>query len=309
MSYPKVSIQIPTYNQQAFIKKTVESCLMQDYPNLEINIADDFSTDNTENIIQEYLSDNRIKYYKNDSNIGRVANYHKALYKYASGEWAVNLDGDDYFTDSSFISGAIESIIKLHDEHIIIYQANHDIEKIMEVLPESKKINEKAILVDGGLYFMNYFKIHNFFHCATLYKRSEALKLNFYTFDCLSTDFNSMAKLFLKGKILASSEKVAHWSRHQNNESTSTDEKKLRQEMNAIDELSNFALDYYPQDRLKQWSRKMKGYTLSTFVDRHHTAKQKRSAFKQVLINFEWDKLHIRQLIKTFLGSIGVKKH
>ena len=136
--YPKVSIQIPTYNQQAFIQKTIESCLMQDYPNLEINIADDHSTDNTHKLIQPFLNENRVRYYCNDTNIGRVANYHKALYKYATGEWVINLDGDDYFTDSGFISRAMAQISNLNDDKVFVYQANHELSKVTNVLTAIK---------------------------------------------------------------------------------------------------------------------------------------------------------------------------
>ena len=128
--YPKVSIQIPTYNQKVFIVKAIESCLMQDYENLEINIADDNSTDNSYMVIEPFLKDARVNYYKNNQNIGRVKNYRKALYEYATGEWVINLDGDDYFTDSGFVSKAIEDITKDGNEHVLVYQANHNIKKM-----------------------------------------------------------------------------------------------------------------------------------------------------------------------------------
>ena len=305
---PKVSIQIPTFNQQEFIQKTIESCLMQDYPNLEINIADDHSTDDAYKVIQPFLVDNRIRYYRNKTNIGRVANYHKALYEYATGEWAINLDGDDYFIDSSFISKAIELITTIKDENIVMYQANHDLNKISGVLPSCIKINEETLLVDGSGYFINYYKILHFYHCATIYKRKEALKLGFYTFPCLYTDFNSVAKLFLKGKILLSSRTVAYWSRHEHNQSGTLDGKKIANEIGAMNELAVFASTILPAERVEEWRIKMKGYLLSIYIDLQSTAKQKRVALKQVILNFSLEKTHIRQLLKAMLGSIGINK-
>ncbi len=71
---PLVTIGIPTYNQQEYLAAAVESALAQQYPNLEIIVADDCSTDETEKIVQPYLLDKRLKYFKNENNVGRVLN-------------------------------------------------------------------------------------------------------------------------------------------------------------------------------------------------------------------------------------------
>ena len=110
----KVTIMIPTYNQASFIKKSVNSALSQSYPNLEILVGDDASTDSTVSIIKK-INDPRIKYIKNSKNLGRVNNYKNLLYEHASGDYILNLDGDDYYTDKNFVSDAI-SIIKKNRE-------------------------------------------------------------------------------------------------------------------------------------------------------------------------------------------------
>jgi glycosyltransferase involved in cell wall biosynthesis len=305
--HPKVSIQIPTYNQKGFILKAIESCLMQDYPNLEINIADDQSTDDTYKLIEPFLIDKRIKYYRNETNIGMVANYHKALYEYATGDWAINLDGDDYFTDKSFISTAIEIIRSLNDEKIIVYQGNHDINRIIKAIPACERINEDSILVEGPAYFLNYYKVLNFNHCATMYKRSEALKLNFYSFNCLFTDFNSVAKLFVTGRVLLSQKKVAVWYQHESNKSATLDGKKIKDELAAINELAEFAALYLPSKPVQKWRIKMKGYFLSIYVDLQTTATQHRVAVKQLIFDFHVDAVYFRQLAKAALGSVGIQ--
>lgn len=304
---PKVSIQVPTYNQRAFIKRTIESCLMQDYPNLEINIADDSSTDDTGELVQLFLKDKRVHYYRNEKNIGRVANYHKALYEYATGDWVINLDGDDYFSDGSFISNAIEMIMSRQDEKIIVYQANHDINKVLKVLPKSTQLNEETLLVKGNQYFLDYYRILNFYHCATMYKRSAATRLNFYTYDCLFTDFNSIAKLFINNSILISSKKVAVWHQHDVNESASLDGKKINAELAAINELADFAAKQLPAKQVEKWRRKMHGYLLSNYLNMQKTAKQKREALKNLMRNFNFDKVFFKQLLKAMAGSTGIK--
>lgn len=59
-----VSIIVPTFNCEKFIKKTIESILNQTYQLFEILIIDDFSTDNTLKCIDSF-SDKRIKLFKN----------------------------------------------------------------------------------------------------------------------------------------------------------------------------------------------------------------------------------------------------
>jgi glycosyltransferase involved in cell wall biosynthesis len=63
---------IPTYNQAKYISKAIESALNIDYPNIEVIVSDDCSTDNTEEVVSKYLSDDRFKYIKNEKNLGRV---------------------------------------------------------------------------------------------------------------------------------------------------------------------------------------------------------------------------------------------
>ena len=307
--HPVVSIQIPTYNQQQFIKRTVESCLMQDYPNLEINVADDGSSDGTAEIMKGFLDDPRVKYYRNEKNIGRVANYHKALYEYATGEWAINLDGDDYFIDPGFISKAIRLILSLKDKDICIYQGNHDIDKIKTVLPESEMIDRQTLCVKGTDYFINYPKILHFQHCATVYNRAKALTLNFYSFPGLFTDFNSMAKLFLKGDILVSSDKVAYWNQHAQNESNNLNSNTISTEIRSIAQIAAHALSVFPEKTVKKWRIKMKGYLLSLYVDMQKGSRLNRQALKQLIINFSPDAVHFRQLAKALLVLMGFRNN
>lgn len=50
MSVPLVSIGVPTYNRAAFLRQSLEMIRAQDYPNLEINISDNHSDDETEHV-------------------------------------------------------------------------------------------------------------------------------------------------------------------------------------------------------------------------------------------------------------------
>lgn len=89
-----VSIIMPSYNTGRFIKETIESVLAQSYPTWELIIVDDCSTDNTDEVVNQYLADKRIRYIKNDTNSGAAVSRNRAL-REAKGKWIAFLDSDD----------------------------------------------------------------------------------------------------------------------------------------------------------------------------------------------------------------------
>lgn len=92
----KISVLIPTYNLAYLLDETIASVLNQTYDNFELIIIDDNSTDNTADIVKKYLSDKRVKYIKNDKNLGVQGNFNKCLLE-ASGEYIKFLNHDDTF--------------------------------------------------------------------------------------------------------------------------------------------------------------------------------------------------------------------
>ena len=89
-----VSIVMPSYNTDGYIKESIESVLYQSYPYWELIIVDDCSTDNTDEIIKPYLTDDRIRYLKNEKNSGAAVSRNYAL-REAKGKWVAFLDSDD----------------------------------------------------------------------------------------------------------------------------------------------------------------------------------------------------------------------
>jgi len=85
---------MPSYNTGRFIKETIESVLAQSYPAWELIIVDDCSTDDTDDVVSQYLADKRIRYIKNDTNSGAAVSRNRAL-REAKGKWIAFLDSDD----------------------------------------------------------------------------------------------------------------------------------------------------------------------------------------------------------------------
>ncbi len=93
---PLVSIAIITYNSAKFIAKAMDSALAQDYPNIEIIVSDDASTDATPKIIQTYIDlyPDKIKLLTLSQNVGITKNWFNCV-AYCKGKYITGLAGDD----------------------------------------------------------------------------------------------------------------------------------------------------------------------------------------------------------------------
>jgi glycosyltransferase involved in cell wall biosynthesis len=94
MKEPLVSICIPTYNGELYLKECLDSVVSQSYDNIEIIIIDDKSSDGTVGIINSYLVDGRICLYRNEINLGLVGNWNRCI-ELANGEWIKFVFQDD----------------------------------------------------------------------------------------------------------------------------------------------------------------------------------------------------------------------
>lgn len=92
---PLVSVVIPTYNQSSLLKKTIHSVLEQTYSNTEIIIVDDGSSDDTKNVVQNFIKSHGDKIvYKQQQNKGTPAARNTG-WRSAQGELVATLDHDD----------------------------------------------------------------------------------------------------------------------------------------------------------------------------------------------------------------------
>lgn len=91
-----VSIIMPAYNSEAFIKESIQSVLNQTYKNWELIIVDDCSNDNTVNVVKSF-KDERIRILILDQNSGAAAARNKGI-EAAAGEFLAFLDSDDLWT-------------------------------------------------------------------------------------------------------------------------------------------------------------------------------------------------------------------
>ncbi|MGA2767348.1 MAG: glycosyltransferase [Candidatus Bathyarchaeia archaeon] len=94
---PRVSIGLPVFNGEKYLKEALDSILAQTYSDFELVISDNASTDRTEQICREYAAkDRRICYYHNEKNIGAPKNFNR-VFELSSGEYFKWIAYDDVY--------------------------------------------------------------------------------------------------------------------------------------------------------------------------------------------------------------------
>lgn len=224
MKNPKISICCPSYNSEKFIHHAVDSFVNQTYKNLEIILSDDASTDNTFNVIKDNFSDERIKLFKQETNLGPSLNSNFITYK-ATGEYICLCAGDDIMYPER-----VEKSLKFMQENPdcdmlytfaeIVDSSGKPIEhKIEECFNQNKTPQE----------MLSYFFFKGNYICGntTMIKRKvfEELKFN----PCLLQlqDFDMWVKICLNGfKIKCLPERLTYYRVHGKNLSLNKNRRK-----------------------------------------------------------------------------------
>ncbi len=201
---PLVSIVITSYNRAHFIEKAITSALAQDYPNLEIIISDNCSTDNSDEIIKKYVPDPRVKYFVNDINIGMIPNFIKGAHELARGKYISFLSSDDYLVNNSFISEAVERI-RQYPNISIVTSIN-----VIEVTRHSNFFHDRSYpfykdiffgkpFIPGKEVFLQYPICHSISYGGTLMDREKLVSLDTKKAVPISYDIQNILQLLLTG--------------------------------------------------------------------------------------------------------------
>ena len=145
-----VSIIMPAYNAEKYIEEAIISVLKQTYPNFELVIVNDGSTDNTGNIISEYRDKfyDKIVYIDKKVNEGTALTLNRAI-REARGKYICWLSADDVFFEDT-----VESLVKFledHKEYDIIFSDYELIDNNSIFLRESFFKRAIIELVDNNL--------------------------------------------------------------------------------------------------------------------------------------------------------------
>lgn len=139
---PKISVIVPIYKNEKFLKKCIESIINQTYSNLEILLIDDGSPDNCGNICDEYAEkDSRIKVIHKEN--GGVSSARNIGLDIATGEYIAFVDSNDYIDSTMYenlISIALDNNADIIDSGYRFYRPWKNTNKILEG-PNTKRIS------------------------------------------------------------------------------------------------------------------------------------------------------------------------
>ena len=216
-TYPKVSICITVYNKEKYIAQSIESAISQDYKNIEIVIHDNASTDGSVDVIKKYLSDNRIKFYRDEINSGMYYSFKTALDK-ATGEWVTFLNSDDYWIDKTFISQVVNRACKFGDivavcgGYKIIYE--NEANRIWDLSDNTEEVVEGTELFLRGYEFWAPIAFE-----AMLIKTSILKDIDMTASMTLAFDLDTFWKLCLRGNMYILRKPFLMFRSHESNSS------------------------------------------------------------------------------------------
>jgi glycosyltransferase involved in cell wall biosynthesis len=211
----KISVLMPVYNCELYIKEAIDSILNQTFSNFELLIIDDCSTDKTLGIIKSY-SDSRIQIIEKDKNTGLSNSLNYGL-QIAKGEYIARMDGDDFSFPQRF-----EYQIDFLENNPDYVLCGTQFEYI-----NSSEVNFVPLENDD---IMLEFLIRNTIVHSSVMMRNEVLKHNnlFYVNDNEpAEDYHLWVKLISLGKFKNLEKVLLKYRIHENQVSESSKEKQI----------------------------------------------------------------------------------
>ena len=191
---PKVTIIIPLYNTGKRIKLIIRSIQNQNIEDIEIILVNDFSKDNTLEIIEKLKEeDPRITIINNSKNMGVLYSRSVGVLQ-AKGEYITNLDHDDFIFDEDVFdtaykaseNGKFDIIAFMHFNSPSYYSKIEDIKSVSSLIPHNKTVYQPELSVftqfgDDGFNFYDYRIWEKFFKNNVYKKAVNALTYEWYS--------------------------------------------------------------------------------------------------------------------------------
>ena len=199
---PLVSVVMPVYNSELYVRESIESILNQSYSNFEFIIIDDGSTDRTSSII-ENITDNRICYIRNQTNTGNYFSRNTGC-RLSKGKYICVMDADDIASNER-----IEKQVLFLENNPSVLLVGSDFKVIGFNI--CRKIKEYP--------FLKIHLLHNnmFLHPSLMIRKDVMEEVNFYNEEYLyASDYDLVCRISLLGKITNLDDILIEYRIHQN---------------------------------------------------------------------------------------------
>jgi glycosyltransferase involved in cell wall biosynthesis len=202
MSAELVSIVLPIFNGQKYVRAAIDSILCQSHENFELIIVDDGSTDDSLTIVSSY-ADPRIKIFKNKKNLGIVDSLNRGI-SLSNGEYIARMDSDDIAFPNR-LKKQLE-FIKKNDCDLTSARAVTFGESKEKIFPTQLNPSE----IEFGLLFVNLI-VH-----PLVFARATVLKSNLYSSEYEGAeDYELWTRLVLSGcKLAVQDDVLLHYRVH-----------------------------------------------------------------------------------------------
>lgn len=290
MNYPKVSIVTITYGHENYIIETLKGVLKQKYKGeIEFIISNDASPDKTNEVLQDYLSENhipeniKIDYTNHQNNLGIMPNSLWALNR-ASGDYVAVCDGDDFWTDPLKIQKQVD-YLETNKEYILV---GHNVEifdnETSKIMNYSFPFKEKKVISENFIFQNNYIPALSIMY-RNIYKLPE------WMLDCKIGDYPLILFFSQFGKIGFIDDVMASYRSNSGYHSTVTKAKQVEMQRISLNIVKN-------KLNLSKEQKDLLNYQLLQMQPKNQTLLNSVKFILQSDINY---KLKMKLMLKKFL--------
>lgn len=304
----KVSVIVPVYNTEKYIKKCLDSLVNQTMKNIEIIVVNDGSKDRSEEVIKQYVDKypQMIKYYKKEN--GGLSSARNYGVEKANGKYIAFVDSDDYIDKELFfyLEGYIEKNIDLIKFKTIKKYKDGKLEKISGPIFDEcsgeeafNKLYSKDILIEPAWLY--------------LYRREFWVKNNFkYEDNLYHEDFGLTPLIITNAKAVVSTEIYGYYYIQRENSIVTDNSKNLKKAYdllkhydNMIEKIKDMKLTKKTEENLKIYYTncillrigELEGIEQKKYIQEI----KKRKMIKNIKVR------NIKQLVKKILLKINIK--
>ncbi len=190
MSEPFVSVVLPVWNGERFVREAIDSLLAQTYTEYEAILIDDASTDATGEILQSYASDSRFRVIHRTQNGGCSAGRNDAI-AIARGEWIAFIDADDKWMPDK-LQKQVE-LIKSEPNVRLVFTNGLTCQESGELVPFYSRPKR---FPDGDV-FLKLLRSDRFFTSSVMVRRQDVIDCGWFRIDLArAEDYDLWIRLF-----------------------------------------------------------------------------------------------------------------